>query len=198
MVASIRSMTSRTQNTPWKKTCKHTSYMQGALCNKLLTIYATAKTGWEVNPSSLCAWLSVSLSISISVSLRVRSSPTFPLLAFFLISLFMHKAQAGHRNIRMCSQSTNKVSHNQGISVFPSRNLSLCDHQLHLNVCNTYRKKGQLQQVSQQHMNHSNQDEFATGCWRWCNVQCSSCPSIETIIYNEGERRCLLPHSCCA
>lgn len=27
------------------KSCKRTSYMQAALCNKLLTIYATAKTG---------------------------------------------------------------------------------------------------------------------------------------------------------
>lgn len=45
LVACMRSVMSNTQKNFQNKSCKRTGYMQGALCNKLLTIYATAKTG---------------------------------------------------------------------------------------------------------------------------------------------------------
>lgn len=63
------------RHTHTKKTPKtnhaSTGYMQGALCNKLLTVYATAKTGWEVNPPFLTLSLSVCLSLSVYLSVRL-------------------------------------------------------------------------------------------------------------------------------
>lgn len=65
LVACMRSVMSDTKKNSQNKSCKHTGYMPGALSNKLLTIHATAKTGWEVNPPSLTLPLCLSLCASV-------------------------------------------------------------------------------------------------------------------------------------
>ena len=67
-VACTRSaMATKPKKASQNKSCKRTGYMLGALCNKLLTIYATAKTGWEVNPPPP-PWLCVSLPVCLYIS----------------------------------------------------------------------------------------------------------------------------------
>ena len=85
-IARTRSTMSDAQKNSQNKSCKRTGSMQAALCNKLLTIYATAKTGWEVNPP--CLSLSLSVSLSVYVSLSVSVSWGFHSCVFS--SLFQH------------------------------------------------------------------------------------------------------------
>ena len=68
--------------------------MQGALCNKLLTIYATAKTGWEVNPPFLTLSLSVCLSVCLSLSLSLCASVSVSSIFLFLPSSMLFKREA--------------------------------------------------------------------------------------------------------
>lgn len=109
LVACMRSVMSNTRKkNSQNKSCKRTGYMQGALCNKLLTIYATAKTGWEVNPHSVSFCLSVSLPLSLCAS--VSASRIFLFLSSSM--LFKHRVKSNMCNVCIyaCSWSTSPVS----------------------------------------------------------------------------------------
>lgn len=117
LVACTRSVMSDAEKNCQNKSCKRTGYMQGALWNKLLTIYATAKTGWEVNPRSISVSLSVCPPLCLYFCLSVLSVYFFCVFLTLSFSKFRLKAKDSKgTRLRICaySWSTHPVLQIQG------------------------------------------------------------------------------------